>query len=248
MTPRPSGSPGWLARRADRRPRSCARPGAYELKPPSDRNFALSGSGRGDGSSIADIPRGSAPGLRRVTVVIDAGPLVAFGDANDPYFPSIDRAANREGRWSFQADNAEVDYLLGRRVGRGPRRRFIADLATGRFGRLPGREDATLNAVLDVRPSGLTPLALVVVTAVCGHTAISARRELRPSRCGGSARSCASQRRRKWRASPVPDHGASCGDPPTRTSSHAAMTTAPPGGHRRHLSHHPPSGDCRRSG
>jgi hypothetical protein len=29
---------------------------AYEPKPSPDRNFALSGSGRGDGTSIADIP------------------------------------------------------------------------------------------------------------------------------------------------------------------------------------------------
>lgn len=28
----------------------------YEPKPSHDRNFALAGSGRGDGSSIADVP------------------------------------------------------------------------------------------------------------------------------------------------------------------------------------------------
>ena len=28
----------------------------YQPKPPQDRNFALAGSGRGDGSSIADVP------------------------------------------------------------------------------------------------------------------------------------------------------------------------------------------------
>jgi predicted transcriptional regulator len=28
----------------------------YQPKPSQDRNFALAGSGRGDGSSIADIP------------------------------------------------------------------------------------------------------------------------------------------------------------------------------------------------
>jgi predicted DNA-binding protein len=28
----------------------------YQLKPHQDRNFALAGSGRGDGSSIADVP------------------------------------------------------------------------------------------------------------------------------------------------------------------------------------------------
>jgi hypothetical protein len=28
----------------------------YQPRPPQDRNFALAGSGRGDGSSIADVP------------------------------------------------------------------------------------------------------------------------------------------------------------------------------------------------
>ncbi|HEY2719540.1 MAG TPA: CopG family transcriptional regulator [Solirubrobacteraceae bacterium] len=30
----------------------------YQPKPSEDRNFALSGSGQGDGTSIADIPEG----------------------------------------------------------------------------------------------------------------------------------------------------------------------------------------------
>jgi uncharacterized protein len=70
-----------------------------------------------------------------VTVVIDAGPLVAFGDANDPQFARIDELLRTvDGPLIIPAPvTAEVDYLLGQRVGRVPRRNFIADLAAGRF-------------------------------------------------------------------------------------------------------------------
>ena len=70
-----------------------------------------------------------------MTVVIDAAPLVAFGDANDPYFPRIDELLRTVGGPLIipAPVTAEVDYLLGQRLGRGPRRNFIADLAAGRF-------------------------------------------------------------------------------------------------------------------
>lgn len=70
-----------------------------------------------------------------MTLVIDAAPLVAFGDANDPHFTRIDELLRTvDGPLIIPAPvTAEVDYLLGQRVGRGPRRNFIADLAAGRF-------------------------------------------------------------------------------------------------------------------
>jgi hypothetical protein len=70
-----------------------------------------------------------------VTVLLDAGPLVAFADASDPYFPRIDQLLRSvDGPLVIPAPvTAEVDYLLGRRLGRGPRRDFIADIAAGRF-------------------------------------------------------------------------------------------------------------------
>jgi uncharacterized protein len=66
-----------------------------------------------------------------VTVVIDAAPLVAFGDANDPQFTRIEELLRTIGGPLIipAPVTAEVDYLLGQRVGRGPRRNFIADLA-----------------------------------------------------------------------------------------------------------------------
>jgi len=105
-----------------------------------------------------------------VTVVIDAGPLVAFGDANDPYFPRIDRLLRGvDGPLVVPAPvTAEVDYLLGQRVGREPRRRFIADLAAGRFTvACLEREDYAAIGELEARYTdlelGLAGCALVVL-------------------------------------------------------------------------------------
>jgi predicted nucleic acid-binding protein len=105
-----------------------------------------------------------------VTVVIDAGPLVAFGDANDPYFAQVDQLLRAvDGPLVIPAPvTAEVDYLLGQRVGRGPRRNFIADLAAGRFTvACLEREDYTTIGDLDARYAdlglGLADCALVVI-------------------------------------------------------------------------------------
>jgi predicted nucleic acid-binding protein len=86
-----------------------------------------------------------------VTVLIDAGPLVAFGDANDPYFPSVDRLLRSvDGPLVIPAPiTTEVDYLLGHRLGRGPQRSFIADLAAGRF-TVAGLDREDYAAVVDL--------------------------------------------------------------------------------------------------
>jgi hypothetical protein len=105
-----------------------------------------------------------------VTVVIDAEPLVAFGDANDPHFARIDQLLQTiEGPLVIPAPvTAEVDYLLGQRLGHGPRRKFIADLAAGRFTvACLEREDYATIAELDARYAdlglGLADCALVVM-------------------------------------------------------------------------------------
>jgi uncharacterized protein len=105
-----------------------------------------------------------------VTVVIDAAPLVAFGDANDPHFPRIDELLRTvDGPLVVPAPvTAEVDYLLGQRVGHGPRRNFIADLAAGRFTvACLEREDYATIGELDARYAdlelGLADCALVVI-------------------------------------------------------------------------------------
>jgi predicted nucleic acid-binding protein len=105
-----------------------------------------------------------------VTVVIDAAPLVAFGDANDPQFPRIDELLRTVGGPLIipAPVTAEVDYLLGQRVGLGPRRNFIADLAAGRFTvACLEREDYATIGELGARYAdlelGLADCALVVI-------------------------------------------------------------------------------------
>jgi predicted nucleic acid-binding protein len=107
-----------------------------------------------------------------LTVIIDAGPLVAFGDANDPHFASVNYLLrNAEGPLVIPAPvTAEVDYLLGQRLGRGPRRNFIADLAAGRFTvACLERDDYATIAELDSRYAdlelGLADCALVVLAS-----------------------------------------------------------------------------------
>lgn len=70
-----------------------------------------------------------------MTVIVDAAPLVALGDANDRLFPKIEHLLKTvDGPLVIPAPvTAEVDYLLGQRLGREARSRFIADLAAGRF-------------------------------------------------------------------------------------------------------------------
>lgn len=105
-----------------------------------------------------------------MTIVIDAAPLVAFGDANDPHFTRIDELLRTvDGPLIIPAPiTAEVDYLLGQRVGRGPRRNFIADLAAGRFTvACLEQADYTTIGELDARYAdlelGLADCALVVI-------------------------------------------------------------------------------------
>jgi predicted nucleic acid-binding protein len=70
-----------------------------------------------------------------VTLVLDAGPLVASTDFGDPRRLTVQRILTDEpGRLVVPAPvTAEVDYLLGRRVGDDARRGFLDDLAAGRF-------------------------------------------------------------------------------------------------------------------
>jgi predicted nucleic acid-binding protein len=70
-----------------------------------------------------------------VTVIVDAAPLVALGDSNDRLFPSVEHLLKTiDGPLVIPAPvTAEVDYLLGQRLGRGAQRSFLADLAAGRF-------------------------------------------------------------------------------------------------------------------
>jgi len=70
-----------------------------------------------------------------VTLVLDAAPLVAVADRRDPLRPRIEALLRDEpGELVIAAPvTAEVDYLLGQRLGRAARLAFLEDLAAGRF-------------------------------------------------------------------------------------------------------------------
>ncbi len=70
-----------------------------------------------------------------MTLLVDAAPLVALADRSDPAREAVRAALQSEpGSLVIPAPvTAEVDYLLGRRIGRPARLAFLDDLAAGRF-------------------------------------------------------------------------------------------------------------------
>jgi predicted nucleic acid-binding protein len=105
-----------------------------------------------------------------LTLVLDAGPLVALGDPEEPRRDAILRAmVDEPGSLVLPAPTAaEVDYLLGQRFGGAARRAFLADLAAGRFTvACLEREDYATVVVLDARYAdlslGLADCALIVL-------------------------------------------------------------------------------------
>lgn len=70
-----------------------------------------------------------------MTLILDAAPLVALADRQDPLGPRIETLLLQEaGELVVPAPvTAEVDYLLGRRLGRCARLAFLDDLTAGRF-------------------------------------------------------------------------------------------------------------------
>lgn len=112
-----------------------------------------------------------------MTLLVDAAPLVALADPNEPRRDAIRAALTSEpGDLVVPAPTtAEVDYLLGQRFGDGARRAFLSDLAHGRFtvGHLE-RDD--YSTVLDVEARyadlqlGLADCALIVLADRLGTT------------------------------------------------------------------------------
>lgn len=105
-----------------------------------------------------------------MTLVLDAAPLVALADANEPQLEALLKIRDEEeGRLVLPAPvAAEVDYLLGVRFGEGARRAFLSDLAAQRYDVAclePGDYQAV--AELDSRYSdlglGLADCAIVVL-------------------------------------------------------------------------------------
>lgn len=70
-----------------------------------------------------------------MTLVLDAAPLVALADRHDRWQQPVETILRDEpGELLVPAPvTAEVDYLLGRRLGSAARRAFLQDLADGRF-------------------------------------------------------------------------------------------------------------------
>lgn len=70
-----------------------------------------------------------------MTLILDAAPLVAVADANEPLRTAILGSMGAEsGALVIPAPvTAEIDYLLGSRFGRSARSAFLRDLATGKF-------------------------------------------------------------------------------------------------------------------
>jgi hypothetical protein len=105
-----------------------------------------------------------------LTLLIDTAPLVALADAGEPRRDEILAAIRDEpGSLVIPAPTtAEIDYLLGQRLGDPARRAFLADLAAGRFTVATlERDDYATAADLDARYAdlrlGLADCALVVL-------------------------------------------------------------------------------------
>jgi uncharacterized protein len=105
-----------------------------------------------------------------VTLILDAAPLVALADTEDRMSGPVREAlATEDGPLVIPAPvSAEVDYLLGARLGEFARRRFLADLAARRFDvACLEREDYARVAALDGRYAdlglGLADCSIVVL-------------------------------------------------------------------------------------
>lgn len=70
-----------------------------------------------------------------MTLILDTAPLVALADRHDPMQPRVEKLLQAEaGELVIPAPTtAEIDYLLGQRLGRSARLAFLDDLAAGRF-------------------------------------------------------------------------------------------------------------------
>lgn len=105
-----------------------------------------------------------------MTLIVDAAPLVALADAADRLHGRVKSVlAAESGSLVIPAPvTAEVDYMLGVRHGAVARRRFLTDLAAGRFtvGCLEGDDHATA-VEIDLQYSdldlGLADCSLVVL-------------------------------------------------------------------------------------
>jgi uncharacterized protein len=110
-----------------------------------------------------------------VTLVIDAGPLVALADEHEPRRREIlDLLEADRGSLFIPAPvTAEVDYLLGQRFGSQARRAFMQDLAARRY-ESPGLDSRDYEAALELNGRyadlnlGLADLSVAVMARRLG--------------------------------------------------------------------------------
>lgn len=105
-----------------------------------------------------------------MTLLIDAGPVVALADPDEPLRQGILMSLRDEpGDLLIPGPTTtEIDYLLGQRFGQVARRAFLNDLARGRFKVAPlERDDYETIVGLDTQYSdlalGLADCALVAL-------------------------------------------------------------------------------------
>jgi uncharacterized protein len=114
-----------------------------------------------------------------VTLVIDAAPLVALADQDEPRRDEILELlrADRGELFIPAPVTAEIDYLLGQRVGARARRAFLEDLAARRY-ETPALDPRDYEASLDLDRRyadlklGLADLAVVVLARRLGTNRI----------------------------------------------------------------------------
>jgi predicted nucleic acid-binding protein len=105
-----------------------------------------------------------------VTLVVDAAPLVALADADEPRRDEILAILRSESGGLFVPApvTAEVDYLLGQRFGSPARRVFLEDLAARRY-ETPGLTERDYESAWEVDRRyadldlGLADLSLVIM-------------------------------------------------------------------------------------
>lgn len=105
-----------------------------------------------------------------MTLIVDAGPIVAMHDRNDPRQGAVEALLRAEpGLLVIPAPvSAEIDYLLAVRLGEASRQAFLEDAAAGRYSVecLSADEYATVlrlaRRYADLAP-GLADLSIVVL-------------------------------------------------------------------------------------
>ena len=110
-----------------------------------------------------------------MTLVVDAAPLVALADLNEPRRGEILELLETErGSLFIPAPvTAEIDYLLSERFGPPARRAFLEDLCARRY-ESPGLAGPDYEAALDLDRRyadlnlGLADLSVVVIAAKLG--------------------------------------------------------------------------------